>query len=75
MTFAVVNATDAVEATRTPKRTESVRMDDILSPFTSGMSLKKAMTTEKRHMNALTNTSEKGSMGSLEDGEGTSSVS
>lgn len=50
---------------RTPKRTDSVRMDDIRSPLTSGMSLKKAMTTEKRHIMAVTKISETGSTGSL----------
>ena len=40
-------------------------MDDILSPLTSGMSLKKAMTTEKRHIMAVTKIRETGSAGSL----------
>ena len=54
---------------RTPRRTDSVWMEARLSPLTSGMSLKKAMTTEKTDMNALANSSGKVSVGSLSGGE------
>jgi hypothetical protein len=52
-------------AARTPSRTDSVRMEERWSPLTSGMSLKSAMTTEKRDMNALAKSSGNVSAASL----------
>lgn len=40
-------------------------MDDILSPLTSGISLKKAMTTEKMDIIAVTKNKVSGMTGSL----------
>jgi hypothetical protein len=58
-------AVQTLSMVRSPKRTEVVRTDDCRSPSTSGMSLKKAMTTLKRHMKALAKSSWGGSTASL----------
>lgn len=50
----------------TPNWTDRVLIDDILSPLTSGMSLKKAITMEKIHIIAVTKNKVSGITGSLE---------
>mmetsp|Transcript_7505 Transcript_7505/g.15288 ORF Transcript_7505/g.15288 Transcript_7505/m.15288 type:complete len:235 (+) Transcript_7505:271-975(+) len=55
--YATANSPRQMLNTRsTPSRTLSVRTSAMVSPLTSGMSLKSAITTEHRHMNAVANT-------------------